>query len=1702
MIDLDFVPSLLKPTFQATGIKSVEDLISYDNMEIQTRLSLGGWGKRKRTLFTALQQLYRNLTHGIDVNPDSRVLSFVSSELLPDVCSGQMTVGEFVNASAKDWNLKGRRARDFGGLRQLLMSALKDVRPVDRAEGTCRSRDLESSVMDWRDVPSHVFLSDLPFVPTLLKPTFESAGMNTIGQLLTCSISEFQTRSGWGKVKSAVLTELCQLYRELILGSSCGEVARMASVVSPRLLPDPRLGEIPVGDFVSSSPESWTIEGRKKDDFNGLKRLFQSVSNESRKLVVVRDFSYLRDFEHLDMDWRDVALKGSKRVKNLLDQYQIATLRQLDRLAVTGYFVCPETGELLSALAQQNFGRKSLENLRRELQSLAERGLEGYRYGKLGRPENVAELATIVFEDLDDRDANVLRLRCAGWTLEKVAEKFAITRERTRQIETRAFEIVSRLAPVARNILKPLDEALRLEFVINLETCLQLVGAESEWQFRMTAAIAENVYGVFADREVCLFTKNQVEAIDSLLKGATREGTFQHEDKKISLQGLVASDIQNKRAANEIRQLVEQGDLLLTKVQVHRLIGIDWLRSHIRRQLVSKQDGTRNVNINGMFFEQIETFGFVDSPEELAQILGSEAQVLADGRFRRPGDVYAGADEIIQIVGEAENPISTQEIMEKSRLTWHQAALTSRYLSPLYEIVQTDRGLYVHIDKLSLTARDVVRIADWGATLLAGEKKAFDGQDLFELYQYADLNLPLRNAHQLMSMVAKHPDVRRLSNNLRLASRDSFDESELFLATTDPDLAKQWHPEKNGRVSPETVRPASFKVYWWQCEKGHEFQAAPVHRTRMNHPCPGCQARWTVSKIRHFVASLQDHLEALTPAELYVIFQQSGLLQTGGKAKGFVKALTTGRFPKIELEKFVESRASLVDEFLDDRDLALENRVLKDERLVDRDELSLNDLENSETNESILPQVRTKQALEALDTPIVASTDAEAAEFLLASAKAKIWSHAYRDESGAIAECERFGESAYSERVRAEFLEEYQAASTLTIPGGYSFAIDGEIRQPNLMQKHVAVKIRDNLRYGNWSGTGAGKTLSAILATRVVETSLTVVCCPNAVVGDASDGWAREICRVFPDSEIITRTLKPVWSGWGRHRYLVLNYEQFQQPCSEAMLKEFLEMNDVDFIVVDEIHFTKQRHADQMSQRKRLVQALISAASESNPGLYVLGMSATPVINNLQEGRSLVEMISEVEHEDLDVRATVPNCMRLHQKLVSLGTRWRPTYDSVLETETVDVDCGEYLDAIRALGKNHSPLELEKTLTHARLPVILSRLSNQRQTLVYTHYVREIDRILYEAIRSAGYRVGFYTGESKGGLNAFKEGKLDVLIGSSAVGTGVDGIQHCCNQLIINVLPWTHSEYEQLIGRVWRQGQTEDKVQVVIPVTYADINSVRWSYCDSKLQRIRYKKSIADAAVDGAVPEGNLRSPAQAQRDIMSWLERLERGQVTAVSRRRISVPLSDDEGESRKRLARYGDFSQMNSRWNRSRSEALNARLKANPEEWEQYHTLYRQARAQWAVVPVNEMIVWCENREGYEIGDFGCGEALVSKAVGDRHTVHSFDHIAVDESVIDGDMAHTPLDNESLHVAIFSLSLMGDNFADYIREAHRVLKIDGHLHIWEATSRFKDVQRFCVKIDKLGFKTFPPEERGQFTYIQANKTDRQPQDNVELAF
>ena len=51
------------------------------------------------------------------------------------------------------------------------------------------------------------------------------------------------------------------------------------------------------------------------------------------------------------------------------------------------------------------------------------------------------------------------------------------------------------------------------------------------------------------------------------------------------------------------------------------------------------------------------------------------------------------------------------------------------------------------------------------------------------------------------------------------------------LATTNPILASQWHPIKNGELTPQQVAEGWTKKVWWICEKGHEWEQKIVDRS-------------------------------------------------------------------------------------------------------------------------------------------------------------------------------------------------------------------------------------------------------------------------------------------------------------------------------------------------------------------------------------------------------------------------------------------------------------------------------------------------------------------------------------------------------------------------------------------------------------------------------------------------------------------------------------------------------------------------------------------------------------------------------------------------------------------------------------------------------------------------------------------------------
>lgn len=78
------------------------------------------------------------------------------------------------------------------------------------------------------------------------------------------------------------------------------------------------------------------------------------------------------------------------------------------------------------------------------------------------------------------------------------------------------------------------------------------------------------------------------------------------------------------------------------------------------------------------------------------------------------------------------------------------------------------------------------------------------------------------------------------------------------LETKSPALAKQWHPTKNGNLTPDMIVYGTDRRVWWQCEKGHEWES-PVCKRYRGVGCPVCCGK-KVSEGHNDLATLAPHL--------------------------------------------------------------------------------------------------------------------------------------------------------------------------------------------------------------------------------------------------------------------------------------------------------------------------------------------------------------------------------------------------------------------------------------------------------------------------------------------------------------------------------------------------------------------------------------------------------------------------------------------------------------------------------------------------------------------------------------------------------------------------------------------------------------------------------------------------------------------------
>jgi len=440
---------------------------------------------------------------------------------------------------------------------------------------------------------------------------------------------------------------------------------------------------------------------------------------------------------------------------------------------------------------------------------------------------------------------------------------------------------------------------------------------------------------------------------------------------------------------------------------------------------------------------------------------------------------------------------------------------------------------------------------------------------------------------------------------------------------------------------------------------------------------------WSVRRVKQLLRSLIDskliYEWADDEAALYSILHANGLLNLySNRHHDFFNNL-------IEAVQTKEGLKAIEDYTNSDSEIPPDLSIFSN---IKQDDIEEQEIQTASTQELIglVNQQNKEDPLEydKFKTPeeILASTNAiesvtvdeETMQFLVSRSIHKLWKSVFRstpeDNKRFILNIKKNG-NKYHDAIIDKFQRDFNGAQEIknNLPMGYSF------HEPKLMQLYVAHKINTSNYFGNFSGTGAGKTLSAVLASRVIDSKMTIVVCPNDVV----EQWKSEIEKIFPDSVVTTgkQSFYAKYDG-NKYQYLVLNYDKFSQEYSPNLIL-LLAKERIDFVILDEVHYAKKRgdKDQESSQRHRNLEGMLTAIrnrkKNNDTKVKVLGLSATPVINNLAEGKSLLELITGKRYDDVSTNPTIPNANSLYQKLSTISIREMPEYKIHKNEETVEV---------------------------------------------------------------------------------------------------------------------------------------------------------------------------------------------------------------------------------------------------------------------------------------------------------------------------------------------------------------------------------------------------------------------------------------------
>lgn len=409
----------------------------------------------------------------------------------------------------------------------------------------------------------------------------------------------------------------------------------------------------------------------------------------------------------------------------------------------------------------------------------------------------------------------------------------------------------------------------------------------------------------------------------------------------------------------------------------------------------------------------------------------------------------------------------------------------------------------------------------------------------------------------------------------------------------------------------------------------------------------------------------------------------------------------------------------------------------------------------------------------------------------------------------------------------------------------------------------------------NGDDVGLGKTFEAIMYAEVTNSFPCLAIVPSSVKYNWEEKW-REIVGPHRTISVIEATPKKSKPNNWNADVVIINYDIIGKKQGKGTTVKFDELLDIKWkmTIFDEAHFLKEKRAQRSAAAKRIVkpddmiiQMLTGTAVMSRPvelwNLLVLikrdhliakdwhqfvtrycggyrgkfGWVTDGATNTLELNRRLRE-VCYIRREKRDVLSELPdvtkqviqvpitNKMKIQRALKDFIQFVRETQGDEKADKAMEA---EHLVALGALRQ----LAIE-----GKLKGIEQYLKDHKQAgggkLVIFGLHKEPLEYLSEKFKSMLIA---------GGVSSIKKQKIvkdwiandDTFLFANieSAGTGVDGLQLVCSNMLIIELPWRPSDLTQVIGRLDRSGQ-EQATTVSFMLSDETIDKEMWDMLADK----------------------------------------------------------------------------------------------------------------------------------------------------------------------------------------------------------------------------------------------------------------------------